>query len=189
MQPTSIPLRRVPLIVVSLLTAVLLATTLPAVLHGRIQTADPRAAIPSLTETPFDEPASRILGGLDGWREAPEYVRLFAPAAHASQYRAFVSSQPLDAVVPRIAATAGHDAPGAWSVESLGPFDAFGPDGAYAPYALARLYTAGPAHVARGPHASSNGIDAWTLISPYPDAPLARLSTGTLLLILRVPPL
>ena len=187
-QPKSIPLRRTGLIVLSLLTAALLPPALSAVLQGR-QPDAPRAAIPTPAELPFDEPAGRLLAGLDGWQEAPEYVRLFAPAAHASQYRAFVSPASLDSVVPRVAASAGHDAPGAWSVESLGPLDAFGSDGEYRPYALARLYTAGPARVARGPHQSSNGIDAWTMVSPYPDASLARLSTGTLLLILRVPPL
>jgi hypothetical protein len=140
-------------------------------------------------ETPFDAPAEQILTGLDGWREARDYVALFAPAAHASQYRAFISSDPLETVLHGIVATNRDSPPGAWAIEALGPLDAFGTEGGYRPYALARLYTAGPARVARGPHASADGFDAWTLISPYPDAAFTRLSRGTLLLVLRVPQL
>ena len=46
------------------------------------------------TETPFNQPASDVLSGLEGWVESPEHVRLFAPEAHLSQYRAFVSASP-----------------------------------------------------------------------------------------------
>jgi len=140
-------------------------------------------------EPPFDAPASEILDGLEGWRESPAHVRLFAPEAHASQYRAFVSPDPLAAVLTSIRARTHEQAPGTWAVEAIGPLDAFGTVGQYAPYSLARLYTAGPAQVARGPRDAPGGYETWTLASPYPDPSLTRLSSGTLLLVLRVPPL
>jgi hypothetical protein len=175
---------------VCLLAAVLLPLTsaapFPPLAHLH---AAGQGRIEATPEPPFDDRADRILDGLAGWREAPDYVALFAPAAHASQYRAFTSPDPLETILRRIAATTRDIPSGAWAVESLGPRDAFGPDGRHRPYSLARLYTAGPAQVARGPRASANGFDAWTLISPYPDAGLTRLSRGTLLLVLRVPPL
>jgi hypothetical protein len=52
---------------------------------------------------------------------------------------------------------------------------------------MAKLYAAGPVHVARGPHSTASGFDTWTLASPYPDAALARLSPGTLLLVFAFP--
>jgi hypothetical protein len=140
-------------------------------------------------EPPFDAPVNEVLGGLEGWRESPAHVRLLAPEAHASQYRAFVSPDPLDVVLTAIRAHAHEPVPGAWTVEALGPLDAYGPDGGYTPFALSRLYTAGPVQVARGPHTSTQGDETWTLTSPYPDPALAGLSPGTLLLVLRLPPL
>ena len=116
-------------------------------------------------------------------------MRLFAPEAHASQYRAFVSSEPLDVVLTAIRAREREPVPGAWAVEALGPIDAYGLDGRYSPFALSRLYTAGPVRVARGPQTSAQGDETWTLTSPYPEPSLAGLSPGTLLLVLRVPPL
>jgi hypothetical protein len=140
-------------------------------------------------ETPFDDPISEVLGGLEGWRESPAHVQLFAPEAHRSQYRAFVSADPLPTVLERIRTSLHDESAGAWESEDLGPLDAFGPDGPYTPFDLARLYTAGPVHVARGPHSSAHGFETWTLTSPYPDSSLTRLAEGTLLLVLRVPPL
>jgi len=143
----------------------------------------------AIAEAPFNQPASEVLGALEGWVESPAYVELFAPEAHLSQYRAFVSASPLSTVLSRITARERVRTAGAWEVEDLGAMDAFGLSGRYPHYAMAKLYAAGPVHVARGPHSTASGFDTWTLASPYPDTALARLSPGTLLLVLRVPPL
>jgi hypothetical protein len=179
-QPKIIPLWRP-----ALATAALLAWSIGTA----ASTQSERQRIDVETEPPFTESANEVLGGLEGWREAPEYLRLFVPEAHQSQYRAFVSPGPLAAAVARIRASAASLPAGAWELENLGPLDAFGLSGRYTPYLLSRLYTAGPAHVARGPHESAQGYETWTLVSPYPDAALTRLSGGTLLLVMRVPPL
>jgi hypothetical protein len=180
-QQKSIPSRRAPSAIAFLAAALLAPSALAG--HG----AD--ALQGHAAEAPFDASASDVLGGLDGWRESPAHVRLFAPEAHASQYRAFVSSDPLDVVLTAIRAREHEAAPGAWAVEALGPLDAYGMDGRYTPFALSRLYTAGPVRVARGPHTSPLADETWTLTSPYPDPALAGLSPGTLLLVLRIPPL
>jgi hypothetical protein len=180
-QPKSIPLPRLGLAIAALLT-VSMGTA--ASTHG-----GPQTDLTVSTDTPFNESSGEILGGLEGWTEAPEYVRLFAPEAHQSQYRAFVSADPLATVVARIRSSAGHPPAGAWAIEDLGPLDAFGLSGRYIPYRLSRLYTAGPAHVARGPHGSSRSDQTWTLVSPYPDSGMTHVSSGTLLLVMRIPPL
>jgi hypothetical protein len=140
-------------------------------------------------EAPFNQPASEVLGGLEGWVESPAYVELFAPEAHRSQYRAFVSTTRLSTVLSRIISRERVRTAAAWEVEDLGAMDAFGLSGHYPRYIMAKLFAAGPVHVARGPHSTPSGFDTWMLASPYPDAALTRLSPGTLLLILRVPPL
>ena len=126
---------------------------------------------------------------LRGWTESPQHVRLFAPPAHLSAYRAYVTTRPLDDVLTDIRAQLETVAPGAWMVEKLAPLDAFGASGTYNPFQLSRLYVAGPVRVARGPRVSSAGLEAWTLLSPYPDPALGKLDTGTLLIVLRVPPI
>jgi len=165
--------------------AALLALSVATSGSGRLRDQLDRA----MAEAPFNQPASEVLGALEGWVESPAYVELFAPEAHLSQYRAFVSASPLSTVLSRITARERVRTAGAWEVEDLGAMDAFGLSGRYPHYAMAKLYAAGPVHVARGPHSTASGFDTWTLASPYPDTALARLSPGTLLLVLRVPPL
>jgi hypothetical protein len=183
-QPKIIPS---PLPRLALATAALLAWSI-GMAASSTQPQPERSGI-GVPDAPLSEPASEILGGLDGWREAPGYVRLFAPEVLQSQYRAFVSARPLAAAVAHIRASVADQPVGAWEVEDLGPLDAFGLSGRYTRYLLSRLYTAGPVHVARGPHTSAQGYETWTLVSPYPDPALSRLSPGTLLLVTRVPPL
>jgi hypothetical protein len=117
------------------------------------------------------------------WREAPEYLALFAPRLHRDAYRTFVSPLSLDAVLEQLG-TEGQKA------ESLIPFDAFGRSGRYDHWKLARLYGSRRVRVARTPHSDSGRVvESWTLASPYPDPQLERLEPGTLLIVLRVPPL
>jgi hypothetical protein len=120
----------------------------------------------------------------------PEYVRLFAPVrAHAAAYRAYVSPLDLPAVLKLLAGEPSllHP-PGAWTPLALLPSDAFGQTGSYDRWKMAKLYGSRRAMVARGPR--SEGVrptEAWTLVSPYPDASLERLEPGTLLIVLDLP--
>ena len=132
---------------------------------------------------PFD-----VAQGKPGeWRNAPEYVRLLAPArAHTGAYHAYVSPLDLAAVLRQLEGNpALLRAPGAWIPSALLPSDAFGQSGSYDRWKMARLYGARRAVVARGPRAEGERpTEAWTLISPYPDRNLERLEPGTLLIVL-----
>jgi hypothetical protein len=129
------------------------------------------------------------LPAADGWREAPEFVRLFAPAAHRSAYQASVSADGLDTVLMSLAGDASLvRSPGAWVSQTQPALDAFGRSGAYDRWKLARLYGSRQPRVARGARSAGGGIiESWTLVSPYPSADLTRLEPGTLRMVLRIP--
>jgi hypothetical protein len=124
------------------------------------------------------------------WREAPEFLPLFAPAGQrSSAYTMRVSEAGLEAVLGQLEGDQTLvRTPGAWDVRALAPVDAFGTAGAYDRSKVARLYGGGRARVARGAR-TENGraVESWTLISPYPDPTLERLERGTLLVVLRLP--
>jgi hypothetical protein len=124
-----------------------------------------------------------------GGREAPEYVRLFGPRRrHTGDYRAYVFPLDLDTLLRRLQPDPSllHP-PGAWTPAALLPSDAFGQTGSYERSKVARLYGARRVMVARGPAgAAGRPVQAWTLISPYPDTNLERLETGTLLIVLNL---
>jgi hypothetical protein len=139
-----------------------------------------------------------LLGGIgaaaqvgDPWRETPAYLALLAPVAAGREtaYRVYVSPLDLDAILRRLDADAGLvRGPGAWQPRATLPTDVFGQAGRYDRAAMARVYGAQQPRVARGGR-MDNGrvVESWTLISPYPDAALQRLETGTLLIVLRLP--
>jgi hypothetical protein len=122
------------------------------------------------------------------WREAPDYLAIFAPAPHRAAYRAAVSPLGLDAVLRALAADpALVRAPGAWTPQASLPVDAFGRAGNYDPWTLKRLYGSRQPLVARGSRTDGGRVvESWMLISPYPSADLARLEPGTLLVVLRI---
>ena len=123
------------------------------------------------------------------WRDAPEYLPLFAPGgSRGGAYRVFVSPRDLDAVLASLDAEPGLLAPpGAWQPKPLVPFDAFGQTGRYDRWKMARLYGSRRAQVARGPRETDGRVtESWTLISPYPDPSLTRLEPGTLLIVLTI---
>jgi hypothetical protein len=124
------------------------------------------------------------------WQEAPEFLPLFAPAgARAAAYRAYVSRADLGTVLRAVASEPTLlRPPGAWQPQPRLPADAFGQTGRYERWRLTRLYGAERPRVARGARLENDGaIEAWTLISPYPDPGLRRLQRGTLLIVLRLP--
>jgi hypothetical protein len=127
-------------------------------------------------------------GEQPAWREAPEYLPLFAPAQHRSAYRAYVSPADIQATLQQLLADPGvlHP-PGAWTPQALIPYDAFGLSGSYNRWKVAGLYRSRRALVARGARLDQGQTESWTLIAPYPDAALQRLEPGTLIIVLRVP--
>ena len=123
-----------------------------------------------------------------GWRDAPQYVRLFAPEAKRAAYRAYVSPLGLEATLEQITADpAILHPPGAWTPQAMIPYDAFGLSGSYNRWKVAGLYRSRRAQVARGPRVDQGGTESWTLIAPYPDEALQRLEPGTLIIVLRIP--
>jgi hypothetical protein len=123
-----------------------------------------------------------------GWREAPEYVRLFAPQRQADAYRAYVSPLGLEETLAQISADpAALHPPGAWTPQAMIPYDAFGLTGSYNRWKVAGLYRSRRARVARGPRLDQGQTESWTLIAPFPDDTLQRLEPGTLIIVLRHP--
>jgi hypothetical protein len=122
-----------------------------------------------------------------GFREAPAFLGVFTPPrAPVGTYATYVSASELERALKEVRGLAGL--PADWAVQALPPFDAFGQSGGYDRWKLARLYRSRRARVARGPRlVDGRVVEAWTLISPYPDARLERLEPGTLLIVLRVP--
>ena len=122
------------------------------------------------------------------WREAQEFVALFAPGdGRAAFYRAYVAAADLDTVLRLVTADpALRGAPGAWTPELASPLDIFGQAGRYDRSRVARLYGGRRPRVARGTRLTTDGTtEAWTLISPYPEPGLRRLESGTLVLVFR----
>ena len=123
-----------------------------------------------------------------GWREAPEYVRLFAPQTQHGAYRAYVSALGFEETLKQITETpAALHPPGAWTPQAMIPYDAFGLTGSYNRWKVAGLYRSLRARVARGPMLDQGQTESWTLIAPYPDETLQRLEPGTLIIVLRNP--
>jgi hypothetical protein len=123
-----------------------------------------------------------------GWKDAPEYVRLFAPEAEQEGYRAYVSPLGLDTLLEHISGDPAFlHPPGAWTPQAMIPYDAFGLSGGYNRWKVAGLYRSRRARVARGPRLDQGQTESWTLITPYPDATLQRLEPGTLIIVLRIP--
>jgi hypothetical protein len=123
------------------------------------------------------------------WRDAPEYLELFAPRLHRDAYRAYRSPLTLDETLRALLAEPGMDGPrGTWRVEEVTPFEAFGRTGGYNRWQLAGLYGSRRVRVARGPRIDGGRAESWTLVAPYPDPALQRLEPGTLIIVLRIPP-
>ncbi len=123
---------------------------------------------------------------LPQWREAPEYLRPFAPAGpRAGAVRIFVSPDDLDTALQRLNIEPAVRPEGMWASRPAPPLDAFGQGGTYDRSRVTRLYGAARPRVARGTTIVDGTREFWTLISPHPDAALERLEGGTLLLVLR----
>ena len=136
-----------------------------------------------------------LLGMPADFTEAPVFVRLFTPrGASPGTYRTYTTVRDLDAVVASLRRDPSFASVGAvreppLQVESVIAADAVGQSGGYNRWKLALLYGARRVRVARGPRFEDGRVvEAWTLVSPYPDPELERLNPGTLLIVLRVQP-
>jgi hypothetical protein len=116
----------------------------------------------------------------DEWRKNPTQplfcdavlAALFTPARpQLGRYEVCTTREPLTAL-----------ARPEWLTETLPPLDAFGGAGTYDRAALSRLYGGRRVIVARGWTEEGNRFEAFTLISPHPDATLTRLLPGTLVI-------
>jgi hypothetical protein len=123
------------------------------------------------------------------WQDAPEYVALFAPAAHAAAYRAYTAPVAPEALLGTLARDLTLSRPpGAWEPRLELPADAFGRSGRFDRAKLARLYGGRRVTTVRGPRAVDGRVaESWLLVSPYPDPSLQRLEAGTLILVLTLP--
>ena len=132
-----------------------------------------------------------LVSGADriAWRDAPEYVRLIAPANQRKSYSISVTEAPLTDVLALITADSTAVAtPGAWQARNESPQDAFGTAGVYNRWLAAGVYGSQQPRVARGARMDRGRVvEAWTLVSPYPSADLATLQPGTMRLILKMP--
>ncbi len=138
--------------------------------------------------------SSRAGSGAPGagvaWRDAPDYVTLFAPANQRASYSASVSAGSIDAALADVGQDpmAAH-APGSWQARSESAPDAFGTAGQQNRWMLTRLYGSRQVRVARGARMDRGRVvESWTFISPYPSTDLRTLHPGTLRFVLRIAP-
>ena len=103
---------------------------------------------------------------------APGLLALFTPPRpQLGRYAVCTTTQPLAVVA----------SPG-MTIEAVEALNAFGTAGPYDRFAVARLYGGRRVQIARGWTELGGQIEARTLISPYPDATLARLLPGTMII-------
>jgi hypothetical protein len=97
---------------------------------------------------------------------------LFTPAhPRIGRYEVCTTGDPIETVAER-----------SWTIEAVEPLDAFGSAGPYDRFAISRLYGGRQVQVAHGWDEHDGAFESITLISPYPDASLARLETGTMMI-------
>ena len=125
-----------------------------------------------------------------GWRDAADYVTLFAPVNQRAAYTASVSSAMLESVLAGVNEDpAAVQAPGSWQPRIESATDAFGTAGLQNRWLLAQLYGSRGVSVARGSRMDRGRvIESWTLLSPYPSTDLRTLNAGTLRLVLKIAP-
>ena len=112
---------------------------------------------------------------------------LFTPLhPQVGRYEVCVDPRPIE-VLAKPSGPDRLEAPHYGPIEEVEALDAFGRAGPYDRSALARLYGGRRARVAHGWKREGDRFESITLISPYPDASLARLEPGTMLIVLTIP--
>ncbi len=121
--------------------------------------------------------------------ERPDLARLFTPLAAApGTYVVRASDRAAADLAAALKACDPSPAPGAWVPTRPEAHEAFGQAGIYDRLRLAELFGGKRLTVVRGSLARGDGVDAYTLISPYPDAQLTTTNPGTLVIVVRIPP-
>jgi hypothetical protein len=114
----------------------------------------------------------------------PALQALFTPGTPAlGHYAVCTTDHPID----RIVADPAPDRPHFGPAEMLEALDAFGAAGPYGRGALARLYGGKRVRVVRGWVERRDSFESVTLLSPYPDAALAHLRPGTMVITWTLP--
>jgi hypothetical protein len=107
----------------------------------------------------------------------PSLAALFTPVhPELGRYEVCTTSRPIEEVVAEGPADPPHE------IEPLEALDAFGTAGPYNRAALARLYGGTRVRVARRWQQHDDQFVSETLLSPYPDATLTRLNSGTMVI-------
>jgi hypothetical protein len=125
---------------------------------------------------------------LDVGQERPDLARIFTPlAARPGTYVVMTTDRAIAEVTAALKACDPAPAAGAWVSTRPEAREAFGQAGIYDRAQLAQLFGGSRLTVVRGSLPRSDGRDAYTLISPYPDARLTAINPGTLVIVVRVP--
>ena len=133
----------------------------------------------------YDGPAKNILHELaDTPSTYPLLTRLFTPPhPRLGQYEVCTTPDAIERIVADGGPGNGvHYA----EIEALLPAEALGAAGPYDRSAVARLYGARRANVARGWRQIGDRFEMVTLVSPHPDASLTRLERGTMVIVVRI---
>jgi len=119
----------------------------------------------------------------------PALAALFTPRhPQAGHYEVCTTTEPLEVVVAdrlELARTPG----GPVEIDALEALEAFGAIGPYDRSALAQLYGATRVRVARAWSNHDGRFESLTMLSPYPDASLAHLLPGTMVIRFAIEPL
>jgi hypothetical protein len=107
----------------------------------------------------------------------PVLTALFTPRQpEIGRYEVCTSPSPLERAIADQTADGFQFS----AIERLEPADAFGTAGAYDRFALARLYGGQRVRVARGWRQRGVMYESATVLSPYPDPTLSRLTDGAM---------
>ena len=118
----------------------------------------------------------------------PVLTRLLTPrSVLAGTYEVYCSERSIQTIAAALRAEDHDPAPGAWNAEHQDTLDAFDGASRAERFRLAELYVGIRPLVARGSLVRDGRREGYTLISPYPDASMARLRPGTMVIVFHVP--
>jgi hypothetical protein len=119
---------------------------------------------------------------------ASDLARMFTPlTAPTGTYEVTTTTRAIGELSATLKACDPAPSPGAWEITRPEVHDAFGEAGIYDHARLAQLFGGKRLQVVRGTLTHGAVHDAYTLISPYPDATLTEIHQGTLVIVLHVP--
>jgi hypothetical protein len=118
----------------------------------------------------------------------PTLTRLFTPrSVPTGTYVVYRSERSIQDIAAALRAEDHDPLPGAWRAERQEVLDAFDGSSRADRFRLSELYVGIHPYVARGSLVHDGHRQAYTLISPYPDASLTRLEAGTMVIVFHIP--